>query len=73
MGVFSSLKHIFNSKSRKKMSGSLQATSNNNLSETSTAKNGQAYRFQEGRRYLEDENIAYVLPNDDEGISYLFS
>jgi hypothetical protein len=53
------------------------SVNNNNLMTTAstttsskqhTSSSGYSHQFKDGRRYHADELVAYVLPNDDDGI-----
>lgn len=97
MGVFSSLKNLFNKnkedgKSPRTSMNEKAVTSSSNVSKgkdsinnssiaskssitsptastrQQTSSAGYSYKYKEGRRYHADESVAYVLPNDHDGL-----
>lgn len=95
MGVFSSLKNLFNKREAKRSSTikSEKQPGNSKKSSISTiqsnvksvsskgtvsspsssskqfasANSGYTFQYRDGRRYHTDNEVAYVLPNDDDG------
>lgn len=51
-------------------SSSITSSSGSN-SKQYTSSSGHNHEFRDGRRYHGDESVAYVLPNDDDGMLLL--
>jgi hypothetical protein len=97
MGVFSSLKNLFNKKEIKRSSSTIKFEKQNRYSKKSSistvqsniksisskgtdsnpsnsskqvnsGNSGYIFQYKDGRRYHTDAEVAYVLPNDEDGI-----
>lgn len=96
MGVFSSLKNLFNKREAKRSStvksekpirnskkssistvqsnvksvssrGTASSPTTSSSKQFASANSGYTFQYRDGRRYHTDEDVAYVLPNDDDG------
>lgn len=74
MSILSAIKSIFSKKQGVKKSTQQQRNQQAEVSSVSTvptsSKDGANFEYRSGIRYQNEENVAYVLPNDYNGRLY---
>lgn len=78
MSFLTTVKHIFckkrsSEKSKKTASSLISCSTNIKTKAPSTAtstnsRQGNKFKYEDGRRFHADQDVSYILPNDDDGM-----